>query len=420
MAKVAIVSVGSPGHTYPTLGLSEELVRRGHDVLQLCGAELAPAVASTGARAVAYPTQFRERSQAVSDLARIHGGGAADPDVYSELELRLELLDECERGLPALADTLGRERPDVVVYEPFAYAVPLICEPLGIPRVRAIPFPPLEFVPSALAASASPETLARWKAKVDRVDAVARHHGARPLPTTMMPWNPYCDERFNLVLHPRRFLRFDAPFFDRFQFVGPCLRPIQAAEAAAAEQLQPPGDAPLVYVSLGTIHTEWPAFYRICLDALGGSAFRVILSVASAEIRDGLGDLPENVLVAATVPQRAVLARTRVFVTHGGMGSTMEALSAGVRMVMVPQVSDQRAHNAPRAEELGLARVVHPEALTADALAEAVRSILADPDWAARSAEMQRAIADAGGAVRAAELVEDAAAGPAPSPPIRR
>ncbi len=54
-----------------------------------------------------------------------------------------------------------------------------------------------------------------------------------------------------------------------------------------------------------------------------------------------LGRLPANVRVERFVQHGPILARAAVAVTHGGMGATQKALSAGVPCVVVPFGRDQ-------------------------------------------------------------------------------
>lgn len=73
-------------------------------------------------------------------------------------------------------------------------------------------------------------------------------------------------------------------------------------------------------------------------------------------------------------------------------------------MVAVPQAVDQFG-NAARLAELGVARHLPADEVTPDALREALLS-LDDPAVQARSAQLRDELRLAGGAPRAADLVE--------------
>jgi MGT family glycosyltransferase len=102
-----------------------------------------------------------------------------------------------------------------------------------------------------------------------------------------------------------------------------------------------------------------------------------------------------------------VLAQADAFVTHAGMGGTMEALHYGVPLVAVPQMAEQRV-NAAQIERLRLGVHLPRETVTAEALREAVLRVSSDRDIRAAVADMRREIAAAGGAGAAADLIERA------------
>ena len=86
-----------------------------------------------------------------------------------------------------------------------------------------------------------------------------------------------------------------------------------------------------------------------------------------------LGPLPANVIVERYVPQADVLPFCDVAVGHGGSGSTLGALAHGLPMLLLPHGADQ-FENARARRVLGVAEVLMPDALTAEAVASAVRA----------------------------------------------
>ncbi|VVD01989.1 unnamed protein product [Leptidea sinapis] len=69
-----------------------------------------------------------------------------------------------------------------------------------------------------------------------------------------------------------------------------------------------------------------------------------------------LDGLPKNVYIRPWMPQNSILAHpnTKVFITHGGLLSTIEALKYGVPMLIIPVYGDQPG-NARRSVMSGLA-----------------------------------------------------------------
>ena len=119
-----------------------------------------------------------------------------------------------------------------------------------------------------------------------------------------------------------------------------------------------------------------------------------------------LGPLPENVDARPWFPQLTVLARASGFITHAGMGSTMEALHHGVPMLALPQMPEQ-AVNADRLVELGLGRRLDPDSLSAGALRRAVEEVTSDRTVRSGLDHMRAHIREAGGAASGADAIEE-------------
>ncbi|WP_239175151.1 glycosyltransferase [Actinoplanes cyaneus] len=87
------------------------------------------------------------------------------------------------------------------------------------------------------------------------------------------------------------------------------------------------------------------------------------------------------------------------------MGGSSEGLACATPMIAVPQAADQFA-NAAQLAALGVARVVDAATVSVAQLREALLALTTDPAVAARSADLKRQAREAGGADRAADLIE--------------
>lgn len=126
------------------------------------------------------------------------------------------------------------------------------------------------------------------------------------------------------------------------------------ADRAFQGDWAPPGTGlPVMLVSLGTAYNVRADFYRMIIESAHERPWHVVLAIGDQVDAEDLGSVPDNVEVLQQVPQLAVLRQARAFVTHAGMGGTMEALHEGVPLVAVPQTAEQRA-NADRIAELRL------------------------------------------------------------------
>jgi UDP:flavonoid glycosyltransferase YjiC (YdhE family) len=131
----------------------------------------------------------------------------------------------------------------------------------------------------------------------------------------------------------------------------------------------------LVYVTFGSEAAGSPHFprvYREAAEALEG--LPVLMTVGDRRDPVELGPLPPGVRVARWVSQAEVMPRAAAMVSHGGSGSTLMALAAGVPQAFVPLFVDGPA-NARRVAELGAG-------IVAEDLRAAVDALLDDPAYA--------------------------------------
>jgi MGT family glycosyltransferase len=113
-------------------------------------------------------------------------------------------------------------------------------------------------------------------------------------------------------------------------------------------------------MSFGTVLGHVPEavqVYRCALDAVGELDARVLLTVGRATDVATLGPVPANTRVEQWVSQETVLRDASVVVCHGGTGTTLGALAAGVPLVICPLFADQ-PHNARAVKDAGAAVVL--------------------------------------------------------------
>ena len=111
------------------------------------------------------------------------------------------------------------------------------------------------------------------------------------------------------------------------------------------------GDAPIVFTpgsAMGQGHEFFRAAVRCCVE-LGRRG--VLLTTDRSQIPDVL---PSTVIYQAYAPFGLLLPRAAALVHHGGIGSSAQALRAGIPQILTPMGFDQ-FDNAMRLEFLGVA-----------------------------------------------------------------
>jgi zeaxanthin glucosyltransferase len=117
--------------------------------------------------------------------------------------------------------------------------------------------------------------------------------------------------------------------------------------------------------------------------------------------------LPGNPIIVDYAPQEQLLRRTALVISHGGLNTTLEALSEGVPQVVVPIANDQPGV-AARMARLGIGEFIRFHQLTGATMREAVCRVMSTPSYRERSAHLAREVRRVNGPALAADLIETA------------
>lgn len=150
------------------------------------------------------------------------------------------------------------------------------------------------------------------------------------------------------------------------------------------------GPPPLVF-TLGSFVTYAPGnFYTASAAVARRLGRRAILLVGRHALDDYAGLADSDIAVAGYAPHSLLFPRAAAVIQHGGMGTTAQALRAGVPQLVCPFFGDQ-FDNARRLRRLGVARVVRLGRYSEKRAFAALGRLLASPD----AAERARALAPA-------------------------
>lgn len=358
---ILFVTLAGHGHVTPTLAVVEELTGRGAEIDYATGAEHAEAVTGAGARWVELPALPDFRPTTANPMNEWF------PHYFKAMSATY----------PVLLDRCRADRPDLICYDSTNWPARLVARKLGIAAVRTVPH------------TASNEHYTLMDAHLARhiADDLARFVAANDVELDIAS-TIEAPEECSVVFVPREFQPLGETFDESFHFVGPVLGSRLTEEWAPRR-----ADLPLLYVSLGSVMSD-AAFYQACADQFGDGAWQVAMTARE------VGPTPANIDVQPWFPQPAVLRHAEVFISHGGMNSTMEALHQGVPLVVVPQTPEQAA-NGDRVAELGLGERVDDHA----ELRAAVERVASSGTIRRNLDRMRAAIEAGGGASRAADVI---------------
>jgi MGT family glycosyltransferase len=150
------------------------------------------------------------------------------------------------------------------------------------------------------------------------------------------------------------------------------------------------GDRPLVLVSLSSTVMRQDGLLQRAADALGRLPVHAVVTTGPA-VDPAVIDAPPNVSVRRWARHADVLPSCSAVLTHGGHGTVIKALAAGVPLVIVPLGRDQPG-NAARVVHAGAGVRVRKNAGTA-ALHAAIARVLDDPRYRAAARRMAAILA---------------------------
>lgn len=342
--RIAVAAIPAHGHLYPLLPLALACADAGHQVVVAVGAPFAdrlplPTIDPFGREI--------ELSEAERVTAERHPGAegmdfalAMFGDVTADFTLH--------GLLPALTDF----RPDLVIYDSANTGAGIAADLLGVPSLA---FGTGRWAPFGAAVHAATRQF-RSHDWTDR---------GRSVPDGPLLGSVLIDPL------PPPWRGDDVPF----------RRPIRTVAwsertAGPPRWLTIPTGRPRVYITLGTVAFGATGALRRAVIETAEQGAEVLVSIGERGDRAALGELPDTVHVEQFVAQQAVLPLVDLAVHHGGTGTVLGCLQAGIPQVLMPQGADQFS-NAGAMTEAGLARVVgndEPDRV----MGEAVAALLGD------------------------------------------
>jgi len=397
MNRIVYLGLPAHGHTTPALAVLRELIQRGHRV-SVCNTEdFRSRIERAGVAFHPYPATDLT-SEAIKHSLR-QGQIAC---FWALLLRATEVL------LPWTQAELARERPDLVIFDSAALWGPSACVLLGLPSVSFIThFLPCRTI-KELGVPGPVRQVLRLLPLIPTVAwsclRLALRHGkaSRPPGGLAFPVRG----RLNLVFSSRELQPDSALVDSSFRFVGPALNPDTRPDE---QPLAMPEGQRVVYISLGTVISNCPGFYRTCFEAFGQYPAQFVVATGKDVNLNALGLIPANFIVRNSVPQLTVLQHADVFLTHGGTNSVIEGLYHGVPLVVMPFTLDQLT-GARRVEALGAGIALEGQMargrVTTAELRQALDAVLGESRYRDAAAQVSRSLRSAGGYRQAADEIE--------------
>jgi zeaxanthin glucosyltransferase len=408
---IAFICDAGPSHVMAFGAIGRELLRRGHCVTVFQAGELEPKISAEGLAFAPLRSHDFSVEQYVDSVNDQQGVALRNFLDYATKSARML----CEEAPKAL-----RERGvDGVVVDIAQPGGATAAELAGLPFVTVCNALPLHSEPDV-----PPDFLpwmykdAWWARLRNRAAYAARDFMIRPLHRALNEYRRGAglqkyrrpDDSFSPIAQITQLVReFDLPrrrLPEWFHYVGPYRREPEREVAFPYERLN---GRPIIYASLGTVFGSRMEIWRAIIEGCSGIDSQLVIALGGRAHAEALDDAGAGTIVVDYAPQRELLRRASLAITHGGLNSVMEALAAAAPMLAIPITGDQFGV-AARIRYTGAGEVVPARECTAARVRSAMRKVLSAPEYREREAPIGAAIGNTQGAEAAAGIIEEAIA----------
>lgn len=408
--RILIATAGSHGDVLPFIALGKELSRRGYEIYFYANPVFAEHVADAGLRfhpvstAQAYASLFRE---AVDDNSR---------QAFKRIAQEFETLN---------GEYYTAMKADLIPGKTVVLGGSLLFAPRLLSETGAIPCVTVHLAPSIVRSDYHPARLdARWITGstpaiirkiawwlLDRfyessvtapLNKLRAELGLVPLKRIFQSWIHEADSVICLFPAwfanpqddwPRQLVLSGFPLYDR-----------ENTQALSSEVLRfIEAGSPPVGISAGTATANSHDFFQTSIAACKTAGLRaILLSPFTEHIPE---KLPEGILHVPYAPFESLLPRLAAFIHHGGIGSTSQALRAGIPQLIRPVAYDQ-FDNSARAMELGVGRELLAKQYKTQNVAKVLAILTGDPAIKRRCEEVSKHFGKNDGIAMAADSIE--------------
>ncbi|MFU1798162.1 macrolide family glycosyltransferase [Paenibacillus azoreducens] len=383
MARVLFINGGSEGHINPTIGVVQELISRGEEVVYFCIEAFRERIEETGATVRTFDDQKFIKAFVSGGrnylLERING-----------------LLHTADIVVPSVLEQIEGEHFDYIIHDSMFGCGRLLAQILKLPAINSC-------TSFAQTKDSFDDMMEQFFKNIpteivkpinDTFQSLTEKVSEKYNVEIQSPYEVFCNPALLTIVYTTREFQPDGEAFDpTYKFVGPSISSRLTQKDFDFTEIQ--GKKP-IYISLGTVFNHAIDFYKLCFEALGNTDHAIVMSIGNKTQASDLGGIPDNFIVKNYVPQTDILQYAKLFITHGGMNSTHEGLYYGVPLIVIPQSADQPVI-AEQVANIGAGIKLQMQSLTANQLREAVDHVLSLSSFKKAVANISESLRKSGG-----------------------
>ncbi|GLW63941.1 glycosyl transferase [Actinomadura rubrobrunea] len=361
--RVLFTTFPAPSHFFPMVPLAWALRAAGHEVAVASQPGFLQAVRGTGLPAV--------KAGADVDLGAVwYGPGETDPDWRGDERARSS---RAMRMFAAVAEAMADDviafarvwRPDVIVYEPRAYAGLVAAHVLDLPLVRHL--------------WGTDYTLERWDVEGPSLAPLLERYGVPDADHLGTVTVDVCPPRLQSAAAPNRTLMRYVPF---------------NGSGTVPDLPSGPRARPRVCVTWGTTFVKQTGHLdpvRHAVEALCDLDVDVLVAIGAGH-RHLLGELPRGALVLESVPLHLSLPACDAIVHQGGAGTMITSAVLGVPQLVVHALADEPL-NARQVAAAGAGRSLPLAEAAIDRIRAEAGALLEDAAYGAAARSIRDEVA---------------------------
>ncbi len=345
--RVLFITNPGEGQLYPMVPLAWALHVGGHDVLVAATEDFIPKITRIGlpAAAASKPVNLLEIMTSGS------GGELRPTEMTFEDQVRAAARGfamVAERTVDDTAELIGAWRPDLIIAESTAFAAPIAAARHGVPFAEHRPGPALPGLMRKLAA----EELS----------------GGLPEPAMIID---NCPPSFQLDDVPSGYVTRYVPYN------GP---------GVMADWMLAKGETKRVCVTLGTNLPQAPGSWSLLdlmIATLDELPVEMVIAVPNPdEVRwpDKWDGQPASVRGVGRFPLSALVPTCDLVINHGGAGSSMTTIVAGLPQLCIPHYGDD-IRRAQQVSERGVGLAIPAGEVSPESVKAAVTALLDTPKY---------------------------------------